>query len=195
MADTTTADPAATTEGAPPASGADTTPSPAPGQSKETKPSSDAGTKNNQADDFESDDWIDSSNLSDSQKAHIRKTRSQAAKRKEELAEAKAKLSEYEKEKKEAQRKADEEAGNYKKIAEEAAAELKAKDQRIIRAEVKTAAVKEGIVDPAILDELSLGDVSISDDGEVIGVDRWISNLKTSKPYLFPKPKIGRAHV
>lgn len=67
------------------------------------------------------------------------------------------------------------------KAAEVAAAA----DQRVIRAELKTAALKAGMVD---LDGLKLADLStvkMSESGEVEGAETLMAELKKAKPYLF----------
>lgn len=56
---------------------------------------------------------------------------------------------------------------------------------RVLRAELRSAAIRAGILD---LDALRLADtstVSVSDDGELQGVDDVVSSLKQHKPYLF----------
>lgn len=58
-------------------------------------------------------------------------------------------------------------------------------DARVIRAELKTVALKAGMVD---LDGLKLADLStvkLDDKGEVEGADALIDALKKAKPYLF----------
>jgi len=84
-----------------------------------------------------------------------------------------------------------------KKAAEEAAAKAAtdadakvkaaqdAADQRVIRAELKAAALKAGMVD---LDGLKLADLSsvkLNEAGEVEGAEALMEALKKSKPYLF----------
>ena len=63
-----------------------------------------------------------------------------------------------------------------------------AADQRVIRAELKAAALKAGMVD---LDGLKLADLStvkLNADGEVEGAEALMEALKKSKPYLFGAP-------
>jgi hypothetical protein len=63
-----------------------------------------------------------------------------------------------------------------------------AAEQRIIRAEMKAAALKAGMVD---LDGLKLADLSkikLKEDGEVEGADALMEELKKAKPYLFGTP-------
>ncbi len=79
-----------------------------------------------------------------------------------------------------------------KKAQEEAAAKIAEADakaqQRIIRAELKAAALKAGMID---LDGLKLADLSalkLNDAGEVEGADALMESLKKSKPYLFGTP-------
>ena len=60
-----------------------------------------------------------------------------------------------------------------------------AAEQRIIRAEMKAAAIKAGMVD---LDGLKLADLSsvkLNEAGEVEGADELMTKLKEAKPYLF----------
>jgi len=60
-----------------------------------------------------------------------------------------------------------------------------AAEQRIIRAEMKAAAIKAGMVD---LDGLKLADLSgvkLNEAGEVEGADELMAALKEAKPYLF----------
>lgn len=84
----------------------------------------------------------------------------------------------------------------HKGTADKAAADAKAAtetankaaNERILRAELKTAALKAGMVD---LDGLKLADISkvmLKDDGEVEGADALMEEMKKSKPYLFGAP-------
>lgn len=75
------------------------------------------------------------------------------------------------------------------KIRAEAESKLAEADsranERIIRAELKAAAIKAGMID---LDGLKLADMSsvkLSDDGDVVGAADMLATLKESKPYLF----------
>ncbi|QOR55274.1 MAG: hypothetical protein SHS37scaffold220_43 [Phage 67_12] len=72
-----------------------------------------------------------------------------------------------------------------KEAEEKVSAATKASNDRIIRAELKAAALKAGMVD---LDGLKLADLSkvtLDDKGEVQGADALMDELKKSKPYLF----------
>lgn len=107
----------------------------------------------------------------------------------------------------------EQDSNTHKAAAEKAAAEAELKvkeansaaDQRIIRAELKTAALKAGMVD---LDGLKLADLSsvtLNEQGEVEGADALMEALKKAKPFLFansqnsstpenpPNPKPGSA--
>lgn len=88
------------------------------------------------------------------------------------------------------------ERDTHKTAAEQAASDADAKiaeastaaDQRIVRAEMKAAALKAGMVD---LDGLKLADLSkvkLNADGEVEGADELMTELKKAKPYLFGTP-------
>jgi len=77
-------------------------------------------------------------------------------------------------------------AADAERVANErvTVAETKA-NERIIRAELKTAALKAGMHD---LDGLKLADLSavkLNDAGEVEGADALMAAMKESKPYLF----------
>jgi cell wall-associated NlpC family hydrolase len=70
----------------------------------------------------------------------------------------------------------------------------KAADERIIRAELRTVAVKAGMVD---LDGLKLADLStvkLNDAGEVEGADDLMTKLKEAKPYLFGQAPSGTSN-
>lgn len=89
----------------------------------------------------------------------------------------------------EAEKKAQDAEAAAKKAAEEADGKVKeantAAEQRIIRAELKAAALKAGMVD---LDGLKLADLSkikLNEQGEVEGADELMEEMKKSKPYLF----------
>lgn len=70
--------------------------------------------------------------------------------------------------------------------AEKAVAEARsAADMRVIRAELKAAAVKAGIVDLDGLKLLDTGVVKLDENGEVVIPADFFDNAKKSKPYLF----------
>lgn len=76
-------------------------------------------------------------------------------------------------------KKADEEAGQKTTAAERAA------NDRILRAELKAAALKAGMID---LDGLKLADMSqvkLNEAGEVEGAEALMAAMKEAKPYLF----------
>lgn len=69
-----------------------------------------------------------------------------------------------------------------------------AADQRIIRAELKAAALKAGMHD---LDGLKLADISkvkLNDAGEIEGADKLMEDLKKAKPYLFGTESTSSHH-
>lgn len=76
--------------------------------------------------------------------------------------------------------KAADEKLKVEKLALESAA-----NERVIRAEVRAAAIKAGINNP---DDVKLADLSalkLDEKGEVVGVDELMAKLKEAKPYLF----------
>lgn len=87
----------------------------------------------------------------------------------------------------------EQESATHKTAAEKAAQESEARvkaaetaaNDRILRSELKAAALKAGMID---LDGLKLADlskVSLKDDGTVDGADAMLEEMKKSKPYLF----------
>jgi hypothetical protein len=87
----------------------------------------------------------------------------------------------------------EQESATHKTAAEKAAQESEAKvkaaetaaNDRILRSELKAAALKAGMID---LDGLKLADLSkvtLKDDGTVDGADTMLEEMKKSKPYLF----------
>ena len=87
------------------------------------------------------------------------------------------------------------ERDEHKTAAEKAAAEAADKvkaahtaaDERILRSELKAAALKAGMID---LDGLKLADltkVKLNEDGTVEGADALFEDMKKAKPYLFGK--------
>ena len=68
-----------------------------------------------------------------------------------------------------------------------------ASEQRIIRAELKSAALKAGMRDPGDLKLVDLSKVKLGEDGEVVLPDGFFEAVKTAKPYLFADAKDGPA--
>ena len=66
-----------------------------------------------------------------------------------------------------------------------------ASDQRIIRAELKTAALRAGMRDPGDLRLVDLSKVTLGEDGEIVVPEGFFEGVKASKPYLFTEPKDG----
>lgn len=73
-------------------------------------------------------------------------------------------------------------------------------EQRVIRAEIKAAAIKAGMIDLDGLKMLDLSKVKLDENGDVLGADEVLADAKKAKPYLFgdaktssttepPKPK------
>lgn len=88
----------------------------------------------------------------------------------------------YRRQKSEVERERDQlrEAGD-RRIAET----LKQADERVIRAELKTEAVKAGINDPGDLKLVDIAGLKLGEDGEIEGAADLIAKLKQAKPYLF----------
>jgi hypothetical protein len=69
-----------------------------------------------------------------------------------------------------------------------------AADQRVIRAELKAAAVKAGMTDMDFLKIADISKVKLGDDGEVIGADELMESLKKSKPHWFGTASTSSTH-
>jgi hypothetical protein len=65
------------------------------------------------------------------------------------------------------------------------AAASQAANDRIIRAELKAEAAKAGLVDADALKLADLSQVSVNDQGDVVGAADLMKALKLAKPYLF----------
>lgn len=87
----------------------------------------------------------------------------------------------------------EQETTTHKTAAEKAAQEAEAKvkaasdaaNDRVLRSELKAAALKAGMID---LDGLKLADlatVKLKDDGSIDGAEAMLEALKKTKPYLF----------
>jgi hypothetical protein len=78
------------------------------------------------------------------------------------------------------------EAEKARAEAEKVVAEARsAADQRVIRAELKAAALKAGIVDLDGLKLLNTSDVKLDEEGEVVIPDGFFDNARKAKPWLF----------
>lgn len=84
----------------------------------------------------------------------------------------------------------------------------KSADERLLRAELKTAAVKAGLVDLDVLKLADIGELKFNDKGEIEGLDKFIEDFKKAKPHFFnaagastsatgtkPAPKAGNEPV
>jgi len=58
-------------------------------------------------------------------------------------------------------------------------------EKRLINAELAQVAAKEGLIDSDAFKMVDLSSVKVSEEGEVIGLDKIMQDLKTNKPYLF----------
>lgn len=82
-------------------------------------------------------------------------------------------------------------AAETARVAAQADADSKIKEantaaeQRIIRAELKAAALKAGMVDVDGLKLADLSKVKMNDKGEIEGADALMDEMKKAKPYLF----------
>ncbi len=79
------------------------------------------------------------------------------------------------------------------KAAQEALAKIAdattAASARVIRAEIKAAAIKAGMIDLDGLKMLDLSAIKLNADGEVEGAETLLENAKKAKPYLFGDAK------
>lgn len=83
-------------------------------------------------------------------------------------------------------KKAAEEAADLAKKAFEKSNKLQsAIEKRLINAELQQLAAKEGLIDMDAFKMVDISSVKISEEGEVVGLDKIMEDLKANKPYLF----------
>jgi hypothetical protein len=173
------ADPTNVSNATPPEAGA----TPPASQASSQNPASPAATPGGELD--ENGDWISQSSLNEDQKKWMRRVINQNHNRKSELQETKTKLEAKEQAEIAAQRKLDEENGNWKKISDESKAELDKLRERVVRSEIRNEAIKAKMVDLSLLDLLPIQDVQYDKDHKVVGADAFIQKLRTERSYLF----------
>jgi hypothetical protein len=61
--------------------------------------------------------------------------------------------------------------------------------RRVIRSELKAAAIEAGIVELDALKLVDLSEVKVTEDGDVVGIKEALSKAKEDKPYLFKEKK------
>lgn len=66
-------------------------------------------------------------------------------------------------------------------------------EKRLITAEINKIAREEGIVDVDAFKMVDLSKVTLSEEGEVVGLAPLVEELKTKKPYLFNKASSANA--
>jgi hypothetical protein len=87
------------------------------------------------------------------------------------------------------QEEADDDLRDKIKILEETSKEdRRLAEQRIILAELKAEAIRAGIVDLDGLKFLDTAEIRVDEDGGFLGASDLVSQLKRSKPWLFPAP-------
>ena len=64
-------------------------------------------------------------------------------------------------------------------------------DMRLIKAELRVAAMRSGIIDVDALRLIDAGDLVVGPDGSIEGADDAVLALKTAKPYLFDGSRQG----
>ena len=61
-------------------------------------------------------------------------------------------------------------------------------DERMIRAELRRAAKAAGLLDPRDLAQLDVSKLKLTEDGDVDGLEAYVTALKTERAHLFGKP-------
>ena len=86
----------------------------------------------------------------------------------------------------EAEQKRMEEQGQFKELAERRAGELNKTQQRLIRAEVRAAAIQEGIIDRDLVQLLPIDDsMLVNGEPDLAKISAAVSAWKAAKPQLF----------
>lgn len=95
----------------------------------------------------------------------------------------------------EAERAKLEEEGKFKELYEKKQKELdeerKATERKMIRSEVKAAAIAAGFIDLDLLSTIPMTEVKIDESGDVSGALEAVEKFKTNKPYLFKGSNSG----
>ena len=68
---------------------------------------------------------------------------------------------------------------------EKVSAAQKAADERLLRAELKAAAVKAGLVDMDVLKLVDISPLKLNENGEIEGLDKLVEDFKKTKPHFF----------
>jgi hypothetical protein len=85
-----------------------------------------------------------------------------------------------------AKRERDETTARARRDAQAAIAEAcRAADARIMRAELKTAALAAGMIDPDGLKLLDTSAVNLNEEGDIVIPDTFFADAKRAKPWLF----------
>ncbi|MBV8656610.1 MAG: phage scaffolding protein [Burkholderiales bacterium] len=66
--------------------------------------------------------------------------------------------------------------------------ERDAANGRLIRSELKAALGKAGLVDADAIKLVDTSKLTVSDDGDVVGIDALVADMQKAKPYLFQAP-------
>ncbi len=86
----------------------------------------------------------------------------------------------------EAEQKRMEEQGQFKELAERRAGELNKTQQRLIRAEVRAAAIQEGIIDRDLVQLIPIDDsMLVNGEPDLAKISAAVSTWKAAKPQLF----------
>lgn len=88
-----------------------------------------------------------------------------------------------------AEQKRMEEQGQFKELAERRAGELNKTQQRLVRAEVRAAAIQEGIIDRDLVQLIPVDDsMLVNGEPDLAKIAAVVSAWKTAKPQLFQAP-------
>lgn len=94
-----------------------------------------------------------------------------------------------------ADKKALEEQGKFKELADKAESEKTAVVEKFTRRSkfigLKIEAIKQGIIDPDVIEIIPLSDVEIDDDFNVINAAEIITDFKSKKPHFFKADEGG----
>ncbi len=81
------------------------------------------------------------------------------------------------------------EKGEFKTLAERQAGDLKVKDQRILRAEIRAAAIAEGLVDKDVAQLIPLDEgMMVNGEPDLPKIEAAVKAYKAQKPQLFKAP-------
>ncbi|MCK5609132.1 hypothetical protein KAR91_45075 [Candidatus Pacearchaeota archaeon] len=151
-------------------------------EKKEAEDKTSKGEKDNENNKGDDGNDNDAAGKSEEVSPEVKKLRKENAKKRIENKELRDKLVEAEAKKAEAGEKND---SKEEKSPSQDKKLLEVMNQRLIRAELKAAALKAGLLDIDALKMFDISSLEVTDVGDVIGIENLIEEMKESKAWAF----------